>query len=249
MDSGRPSDGWARAAQPLPPCRWGFPAGDEMPDADLVAIGADLEPSTLIAAYRAGIFPMPIGGPLRGVPIRLLRRPLNAPLNARRREPVMGWWSPVERGVLEPADLVVSRSLRRSTRRYTVTVDEAFAEVVGRCATLPRRGGWISPGIIGAYVRLHELGWAHSVEARDESGRIVGGLYGVRIGRLFAGESMFHLERDASKVALVHLVELMGGDGPSLIDVQWVTPHLESLGVVPLPRDGYLRRLPSLVDS
>ena len=231
MDHGRGSGGWWRAPQPVPPCQWTFPTADEMPEADLVATGADLEPSTLIEAYRNGIFPMPIGRPLRGVPVR------------------MGWWSPVERGVLVPGELRVTRSLRRSTRRWTVTVDQSFADVVTQCAVLPRRGAWITTGILDAYVRLHELGWAHSVEARDDTGRLVGGLYGVRIGRLFAGESMFHLERDASKVALVHLASLMSGDGPSLIDVQWATPHLESLGVATVPRHEYLRRLPSLVDS
>ncbi len=161
----------------------------------------------------------------------------------------MGWWSPVERGVLVPDELRVSRSLRRSTRRWTVTVDQSFAEVVTQCATQRRRGGWISAAILDAYVRLHELGWAHSVETRDDAGRLVGGLYGVRIGQLFAGESMFHLERDASKVALVHLASRMSGGAPSLIDVQWATPHLESLGVATVPRREYLRRLPSLVDS
>ena len=261
MDHGRGSAGWWRAPRPVPPCQWTFPSADEMPEADLVATGADLAPSTLIEAYRRGIFPMPIGRPLRGVPIRLLRRPLNEPrsgsfssplrgaLNSRRREGVMGWWSPVERGVLVPDELRVSRSLRRSTRRWAVTVDQSFADVVTQCAVQPRRGAWISAGILDAYVRLHELGWAHSIEARDDTGRLVGGLYGVRIGRLFAGESMFHLERDASKVALVHLASLMSGDDPSLIDVQWATPHLESLGVVTVPRREYLRRLPSLVDS
>ena len=161
----------------------------------------------------------------------------------------MGWWSPVERGVLVPGELRVTRSLRRSERRWTVTVNQSFADVVTQCAVQPRRGAWITTGILDAYVRLHELGWAHSVEARDDTGRLVGGLYGVRIGRLFAGESMFHLERDASKVALVHLASLMSGDGPSLIDVQWATPHLESLGVATVLRHEYLRRLPSLVDS
>jgi len=215
----------------VPPCQWTFPTADEMPEADLVATGADLEPSTLIEAYRNGIFPMPLNEPKRG------------------SFSGMGWWSPVERGVLVPGELRVTRSLRRSTRRWTITVDQSFADVVTQCAVQPRRGAWITTGILDAYVRLHELGWAHSVEARDDTGRLVGGLYGVRVGRLFAGESMFHLERDASKVALVHLASLMSGDGPSLIDVQWATAHLESLGVATVPRHEYLRRLPSLVDS
>ena len=254
MDHGRGSGGWWRAPQPVPPCQWTFPTADEMPEADLVATGADLEPSTLIEAYRNGIFPMPLNEPRSGsfsmVPNPSLRDGSGTTTGPRRRrEGVMGWWSPVERGVLVPGELRVTRSLRRSTRRWTVTVDQSFADVVTQCAVQPRRGGWITTGILDAYVRLHELGWAHSVEMRDDTGRLVGGLYGVRIGRLFAGESMFHLERDASKVALVHLASLMSGDGPSLIDVQWATAHLESLGVATVPRHEYLRRLPSLVDS
>jgi leucyl/phenylalanyl-tRNA--protein transferase len=244
MDTGCGPDGWDREPQQVPACLWKFPSADEMPDADLVATGADLEPSTLIEAYRNGIFPMPLNATLRGA--------FSFSLGLRPRSPrdeTMGWWSPIERGVLEPGSLQVSRSLRRSTRRWSVTVDRSFAEVVTQCATQPRRGAWISTGILDAYVRLHELGWAHSIEARDEDGRLIGGLYGVRIGRLFAGESMFHLERDASKVALVHLASLMSGHGPSLIDVQWATPHLESLGVMTIPRREYLGRLPSLVDS
>ena len=245
MDPGCGSGGWERAPRPVPPCHWTFPSADDMPDADLVATGADLEPSTLIEAYRQGIFPMPLKEPRSGS----FSSPLRGAQNARRREGVMGWWSPVERGVLVPDELHVTRSLRRSARRWTVTIDQSFTEVVTQCAVQPRRGAWISVEILDAYVRLHELGWAHSIEARDDTGRLVGALYGVRIGRLFAGESMFHLERDASKVALVHLASLMSGDGPSLIDVQWATPHLESLGVVTVPRHEYLRRLPSLVDS
>lgn len=252
MEHARGTGGWARAPRPLPPCEWAFPAPDELPDDDLVVAGADLEPSTLIAAYRRGMFPMPLNAPLRGAFSSPLRGAIGSSLGLRPRSPrdePMAWWSPVERGVLEPASLRVFRSLRRSMRRWTVTVDQSFAEVVERCATVRRRGGWISPEIADAYVRLHDLGWAHSVEARDSDGRLVGGLYGVQIGRLFAGESMFHLERDASKVALVHLAELVAGDGASLIDVQWTTPHLESLGVVGIPRADYLRRLPSLIDS
>jgi len=226
-----------------------------MPEADLVATGADLAPSTLIEAYRRGMFPMPLEEPRSGSSSMPVHEPQSGSCTgtirgrSRRREDVMGWWSPVERGVLVPDELRVTRSLRRSTRRWAVTVDQSFSDVVTQCAVQPRRGAWISAGILDAYIRLHELGWAHSVEARDDTGRLVGGLYGVRIGRLFAGESMFHLERDASKVALMHLASLMSGDGPSLIDVQWATPHLESLGVVTVPRREYLRRLPSLVDS
>ena len=242
MERARGRTGWARVPEPMPSSAWTFPDAQDMPDDDLVAFGADLEPSTLIAAYRAGVFPMPLDFQSS--------IPLDFQSSSPHDDPPMAWWSPVERGVLEPTALRVSRSLRQSTRRWSITIDQSFAEVVGLCASLPRRGGWISADIASAYVRLHELGWAHSVEARDANGRLVGGLYGVKIGRLFAGESMFHLERDASKVALVRLASLLADGGePSLIDVQWPTPHLESLGVVGVPRSEYLSRLPSLVDS
>jgi len=206
-----------------PPSRWSFgaPAGFDPLD-DLVGIGADLEPGTLLAAYRRGLFPMPSGTP---------------------RDP-MYWFSPVRRGVLPLDGLVVSRSLRRSVREFEVRVDTAFAEVVAACADPSRPSGWIDRDIRAAYQRLHDLGWAHSVEAwRD--GRLVGGLYGVAIGGLFAGESMFHRERDASKVALVGLVERLRDRHATvrLLDVQWATAHLESLGVVEVGREAYLRRL------
>ena len=200
-----------------PPTAWSFPPPEAWdPDDDLVALGADLEPGTLLAAYRRGLFPMPIGS---------------------RRHP-MAWFSPVRRGVLDR--LRVSRSLRRSARTFEIRIDSAFAEVVEGCADPRRPGGWIDDRIRPAYAALHELGWAHSVEAwRD--GRLAGGLYGVSIGGLFAGESMFHRETDASKVALMGLVERIGED--ALLDVQWQTPHLASLGVVEIGRADYLARL------
>ncbi|GAB3244985.1 leucyl/phenylalanyl-tRNA--protein transferase [Nocardioides dilutus] len=194
-------------------------AGD---DEDLVGIGADLEPGTLLAAYRRGMFPMPDGG------VR----------------PPMCWFSPVRRGIIPLDGLRVSRSLRRAVRACEIRVDTAFAQVVTACADPRRPQGWITPDIAEAYVALHRLGWAHSVEAwRD--GRLVGGLYGVAIGGLFAGESMFHRERDASKVALVGLVDLLSDSRAAdrLLDVQWVTPHLATLGAVEIPRDDYLNRL------
>ncbi|MCW2795871.1 MAG: aat [Nocardioides sp.] len=189
---------------------------------DLVAIGADLEPGTLLAAYRRGLFPMPSGS--RGDP--------------------MYWFCPVRRGVLPLDGLRVSRSLRRSAREYEIRVDTAFEEVVDACADPARDSGWIDPDIRAAYVRLHHLGWAHSVEAWHGE-RLAGGLYGVAIGGLFAGESMFHHERDASKVALLGLVDLWSEGDPTdrLIDVQWATPHLVTLGVVEVPRIDYLQVL------
>ena len=210
------------------PSRWVLPdPADPGIDAvadDLVATGADLEPGTLLAAYRTGLFPMP--GRTR---------------TGRR---TVGWWSPVDRGVLPLVGHHVSRSLRRSRRRMEVRVDTAFDEVVLGCADPSRRGGWIDRDIRAAYGDLHRLGWAHSVEAWQD-GELVGGLYGVAIGGLFAGESMFHRRTDASKVALVGLVELLSDQyaAQRLVDVQWRTDHLATLGVVEVPRPAYLQAL------
>lgn len=221
-----------------PPSRWELPdpfgpggeeeesTGRNPEGGDVVGIGADLEPGTLLAAYRRGLFPMHLdvpGGP------RLL-----------------GWWSPDPRGVIPLAGFRISRSLRRSMRRFEIRVDTAFAEVIAACAEpRPSGGHWIHPSIIRAYRRLHELGWAHSVEAWDRAGGLAGGLYGVAIGGLFAGESMFHRATDASKVALAGLVETLVADCDHrrLLDVQWATPHLASLGAVEIPARDYRHRL------
>ena len=214
--------------QPLPRNRWDFGRSQWPEDDDFVGVGADLEPSTLVAAYATGMFPMPIepGGP-------------------------QGWWSPVRRGVLPLDSLRVTRSLRKSMKRFTITVDTAFDEVVSACASPDRDGAWIDDHIAKAYRRLHRLGWAHSVEARTSDGRLAGGLYGVAIGGLFAGESMFHRERDASKVALAGLVELLRDEHAAdrLVDTQWVTPHLASLGVEEWSRDRYLETLPRVLKT
>lgn len=208
-----------------PPPRWGFPDPTSADDHGVVGIGADLEPGTLLAAYRTGLFPMPLHG--------------DAPI---------AWWSPDPRGVLPLDELRVTRSLHRSCRRYEVRIDTAFAAVIEACADPGRSGAWITPPIVQAYSRLHELGWAHSVEAWDDEG-LAGGLYGVAIGGLFAGESMFQRRVDASKVALVALVDLLrdGTDG-RLLDVQWSTDHLRSVGVVDIPRQRYLELLAAAVD-
>ena len=204
-----------------PPSDWQFPPATSADEHGLVGIGADLEPGTLLSAYRHGLFPMPLSG----------RRPI-------------GWWSPDPRGILPLDGLRVTRSLRRSLRRYEIHVDRAFDEVVAACADPGRDGGWITPEIRVAYGRLHRLGWAHSVEAWDvATGELAGGLYGVHVDGLFAGESMFHRGTDASKVALVGLVERLRAIGACLLDVQWLTPHLASLGAVEVPRAEYLERL------
>ena len=167
-------------------------------------------------------------------------------MNVRRG--VLGWWSPDPRGVLPLDGFHVSRSLRRSMQRFEIRVDTAFGAVVAGCARTPRPGGWITPAIEAAYTRLFALGWAHSIEVWSvPEGELVGGLYGLAIGGLFAGESMFHLATDASKAAVAGLVQAMGGaDGARqgrLFDVQWQTKHLASLGVVAISRPEYLSRL------
>jgi leucyl/phenylalanyl-tRNA--protein transferase len=159
---------------------------------------------------------------------------------------VLAWWSPDPRGILPLDGMHVSRSLRRAARRFAVTVNAAFEAVMRGCAAPDRPHGWIDESFIEAYTRLHEMGWAHSVEVW-EGDALVGGLYGVRIDRLFAGESMFHRVTDASKVALKATVELLRMDGVELFDVQWTTSHLCSLGAVDISRDEYLRRLRSVV--
>ena len=204
--------------QPVGKSRWRIPPSSEWPVDDLVSAGGDLEPSTLIDAYRRGLFPMEITG-LPGV---------------------LGWWSPNPRGILPLDRLRVSRSLRRSASRYDVRIDSCFDRVIRTCANPSRPDGWINTNFIAAYSRLHELGWAHSVEVFDRTGQLAGGLYGVRVDGLFSGESMFHLQRDASKVALISLVNLMREEGMMLLDVQWCTDHLASLGAIAVPRSEYL---------
>ena len=159
----------------------------------------------------------------------------------------LAWWSPDPRGILPLDGLRVTRSMRQSARRYDIRVDTCFERVIRGCADAPREGSWISEAFIAGYTRLHELGWAHSVEVFDRSGQLAGGLYGVRVAGLFAGESMFHVARDASKVALMALVDLMRTSGMPLLDVQWCTDHLASLGAVAIPRHEYLAMLAGAV--
>ncbi len=208
-----------------PASRWDLSV-DMLPDEHgFVGAGADDEPGTLLAAYRSALFPMPLEG-----------------------GDVLGWWSPDPRGVLELDDLHVSRSLRRSMRHFEFRVDSAFDEVVAGCAAPTRPHGWIDDRIRRAYRRLHELGWAHSVETWCD-GELVGGLYGLGIGGLFAAESKFHRRTDASKAAVVALATGLVDDHPRLIDVQWRTDHLATLGVTEIPRSRYLERLRAVLPS
>ena len=205
-----------------PPTGWELTLDRAEPLEDLVGVGADLQPGTVLAAYRAGLFPMGVG--VGG------GRPL-------------GWWSPDPRGVLLPGDLHVSRSLRRSLRGFELTVDEAFDDVLDGCADPTRHGAWITEEVAAAYRDLHALGWARSIEVWQD-GELVGGLYGLLIDGLFAAESKFHHVTDASKAAVVGLVRALESRGGRwLVDVQWQTPHLASLGVRQVTRTEYLRLL------
>ena len=203
------------------PSPWRFPDPASADGDGFVAIGGDLRPGTLLAAYRQGLFPMP----------------------ARRR---LGWWSPDPRGVIPLDGLHVSRTLRRSCARFEVRANCAFTQVMTACGDRRRPHGWINRDFVAAYSHLHDLGWAHSVEVYLGAD-LVGGVYGVGSGRFFAGESMFHHVTDASKVALVALVDILRARGATLFDVQWTTDHLRSLGAVDLPRTEYLRRLADAV--
>ncbi len=194
----------------------------------LLAAGGDLAPERLLRAYRQGIFPW--FGP---------------------GEPIL-WWSPDPRAVIYPEHLHVSRRLARTLRqgRFAISYDTCFSRVVEACAA-PRaesRGTWITPRMQAAYARLHALGHAHSIEVwHDRS--LVGGLYGVALGRVFFGESMFSRERDASKVALAHLCARLRHLGIGLLDCQVVSEHLSRMGAVQLPRDRFVALLDSLADG
>jgi leucyl/phenylalanyl-tRNA--protein transferase len=198
-----------------PPSRFLFPDPLRCDEDDVIAVGGDLEPGTLVQAYRRGLFPMHI------------------------RPGLLGWWSPSKRGIIRLGDLRMTRSLRRSCRRYRTTFDGAFDRVIANCSDPARPHGWITSEMTEAYSMLHRLGWAHSVETWDESGELVGGLYGVAVGGVFSGESMFHHRSDASKVALAALESHLRERGGVVIDVQWVTDHLASLGAVEVSRLGF----------
>ncbi len=197
----------------------------DWPAQDLIGLSDELDPDLVVLAYRCGVFPMPLH---------------NSWFPAR-----MGWWSPMRRGVLLPDGLRVTRSLRKSARHYTTTVDADFEGVLARCAEPNRPHGWIDDDIVQVFTELHRRGVVHSVETWTATGQLAGGLYGVSIGGLFAGESMFHdpaIGRDASKVALIRLAAVMAQDGTTdrMIDVQWQTDHLATLGVIEIDREEYL---------
>ncbi len=200
-----------------------FPPPEFAEPEGLLAVGGDLSPSRLLLAYSMGIFPW-----------------------FSEDEPIL-WWSPDPRCVLDPAELVISRSLAKTLRqgRFRTSFNEAFSAVVAACADIRRKheaGTWITGDMLQAYDRLHRLGFAHSVECW-QGDELVGGLYGVSLGRCFFGESMFHRVTDASKVALVELVRKVVEKGGGLIDCQVPNPHLASLGAREISRREFLRRL------
>lgn len=216
---------------------------------DLRAVGTELGCAQVLSAYRAGLFPMGLGdgGDLP-----------------------MGWWFPVQRGIIDLSDSYRPRTLRRALKKFDIRVNSAFDRVLAACADPNRDGKWISERMIGVYTQLYEGGWAHSVEAWDSDG-LAGGLYGVSIGGFFAGESMFHWRTDASKAAVAGLVDIMRApvapspttispspgtasgrrpDAPArLVDVQWTTPHLRTLGAIDVSRTDYLARLGSALQA
>lgn len=205
-----------------------FPPAAKAAPPGIVAVGGNLSPGMLLSAYRQGIFPW-----------------------FSKDEPIL-WWSPDPRFVLFPQELHLSRSLRRRLNggSYRVAFDTRFAEVIEACGAVPRPGQdgtWIGPAIIEGYRELHRLGWAHSAEAYLGE-RLVGGLYGVSIGSIFFGESMFSLEPDASKVAFARLLERLIALGVTLVDCQVYTPHLERFGARDIARSEFLELLAAGID-
>jgi leucyl/phenylalanyl-tRNA--protein transferase len=207
----------------------------EEPDG-LLAVGGNLLPETLISAYRQGVFPW-----------------------FQDDDPIL-WWSPAERCVILPERLHISKSLRKTLRKaqYSVTTDTVFAEVVTACA-MPRIEGsggdrttieatWIGPEMIDAYNQLHQLGWAHSVEVWQD-GRLVGGIYGVAVGRIFCGESMFSAVANGSKIAIAHLCQRLAQQGFMILDCQIASNHLSSLGAISIPRESFLQQLAEVRDN
>lgn len=220
--------GPVRAPRPLPPSPWSFPDLDVPLEGhdDVLGVGADLEPGTLVHAYRSGIFPWP------------------------HADAALPWFSPDPRGIVPVEAIHVSRSLARRLRTcgWTTTMDRDLPAVMAACASgRGSTGTWITGPMRRAYARLARLGWAHSLEVWDGD-RLVGGVYGVLVGAVFTGESMFHRRTDASKVALVDLCARLASAGGRLLDVQVVTPHLASLGATEVPRERFRTLLAQLRD-
>ena len=215
---------WPRRALPAHP--WLFPDAAEAGAAGFIGFGADFTPATIVAAYRGGIFPWP------------------------HPEAEYAWFSPDPRAVIPLDGLRISQQLGRTLRsgRFRLTVDAAFGRVIRSCAAGRAGGTWITDALIEGYCKLHRLGWAHSVEAWSEDGRLAGGLYGVAVGAMFGAESMFHRQSDASKAAMAALVQHANTIGVELLDVQVLTDHTERMGAVEIPRAQYLAELARVRD-
>jgi len=210
------------------PEKYSFPPLETASTEGLLAIGGDLNPERILSAYRQGIFPWYSAG-----------------------QPIL-WWSPNPRAILYPQRARISRSLRRSLRQrgFAITADRYFAGVIRQC-TQPRNGKsgtWITPDMEQAYTTLHQMGYAHSIETWQDS-KLVGGLYGIAIGKAFFGESMFSQTTDASEAALIGLASLLATQGYHFIDCQVASPHLESLGAESLPRQLFTQQLAQAVNA
>jgi leucyl/phenylalanyl-tRNA--protein transferase len=233
---------------------WNGVAAASDPDRP-VAVGGDLDPATLIGAYRRGIFPYPPGNAQEAADLceRFGHAVAHSTIpNLTPDRPAsldLPWWSPDPRGVIPVESVHLSRSLRARLRScgWTTTVDRSFAQVVGRCGE-GRASAWITPALAAAYIRLHAAGFAHSIEVWDGE-ELVGGLYGVLVGGVFMGESMFQRRSDASKAALADAASRLHQSGAAILDIQFVTAHLRKMGAVELPRDCFLGVLADVRDA
>jgi leucyl/phenylalanyl-tRNA--protein transferase len=194
----------------------------------LTKFGSTWDPEVLLTAYRTGLFPMPyeIDG----------------------QESAIGWWSPEPRAVFYPDEIDISKSMKSVMKKFKVTVDVDFEAVIRACGNPERESGWINEDVVSAFMSLHRLGVAHSIEVWDLAGNLAGGLYGLELGGLFAGESMFHSTTNASKVALIHLAGLLDDGLGRVIDAQWMTSHLASMGAKAMSRRDYCQILPRLLE-
>lgn len=193
----------------------------------LTFFGSTWDSAVLLTAYRLGMFPMPY--------------------EMDGQDSAIGWWSPAERAIFRPSAIVVSTSLRRSFKQFKITMDQDFAAVIQACGNPVRPSGWINQEVIDAYCDLHRQGIAHCVEVWNHDGKLVGGLYGLDLGGIFAAESMFHTQSNASKVALAYLGQQLSDGSGRIIDTQWQTPHLAFMGATTMSRSQYCGQLPELL--
>ena len=194
----------------------------------LTKFGSNWDSEVLLTAYRTGLFPMPYE--IDGL------------------DSAIGWWSPEPRAVFYPGEIHISNSMKSAMNKFNVTVDVDFEAVIRACGNPERESGWINEDVVSAFTSLHRIGVAHSIEVWDLDGKLAGGLYGLELGGLFAGESMFHSTTNASKVALIHLAGLLDDGLGRVIDTQWMTDHLKSMGAKPINRREYCQNLPKLLE-